>query len=335
MAKEILSENKIRPDNLSQKQNKLYEEDVKNLLKRKNEFVKVDCPACGKRNFKNWGKKYSLDYAVCNNCQTVFISPRPTPQILDDYYKNSQNYIFWNKYIFPKSEKVRRQEIFKPRAELIKKICLKHNISHNVLVDVGAGFGTFCEEAEKMKFFKKIIAVEPTPDLAKTCRKKGLEVIEKYIEEVDFKIPVDVMTAFEVIEHLFSPKDFLLGCASALKKRGIIVLTCPNIQGFDLLMLRELSKTIDAEHLNYFNPDSLCYLLERRGFKIIEVSTPGKLDAELVRKASLKGEFNIKKHPFIEKVLINDWQRLAAGFQKFLSDNLLSSHMLIVARKNK
>ena len=333
MTKAILSENKIRPDVFSKKQNELYAKDVKNLLKYKNKFVKVDCPACSKRNFKKWGKKYSLDYVMCNNCNTVFVSPRPTPQILSDYYKHSQNYRFWNKYIFPKSEKVRREEIFKPRVELIKKICLKHNINHSVLVDVGAGFGTFCEEAKKMDFFKKIIAVEPTPDLAKTCRQKDLEVIEKCIEEVDFKIPIDVMTSFEVIEHLFSPKNFLFDCASVLKKRGIIVLTCPNIQGFDLLMLRELSKTVDTEHLNYFNPDSLRYLLERCGFKIIEILTPGKLDAELVRKASLAGDFDIKKHPFIEKVLINDWDRLGVGFQRFLSDNLLSSHMLIIARK--
>lgn len=329
----ILSENKIRPDVFLKKQEELYQEDVKNLIKHKNEFVKVGCPACGKKSNKKWGTKYSLNYVACNNCDTVFINPRPTPEILSEYYKNSKNYVFWNKFIFPRSEKARRENIFKPRVNLIKELCLKNKINHNVLVEVGAGFGTFCEEMKKTGLFKKIIAIEPTPDLAATCRKRGLEVIEKRIEEVKLNIPIDVVASFEVIEHLFSPKDFLIDCAHSLKRGGVIILSCPNIQGFDLMMLRELSKTIDSEHLNYFNPDSLQYLLKQCGFKTIEVLTPGKLDAELVRKAALAGDLDIKKHPFFENILIKNWDRAGGNFQKFLSDNLLSSHLLVIARK--
>src|SRR3989344_1715578 len=330
----ILFEDKIRPDIFSKKQGELYKKDVRKLIKHKKEFIKMGCPACGKNIHKKWGEKYSLNYVNCVNCNTVFINPRPTPKILSNYYKYSKNYVFWNKFIFPKSEKARRENIFKPRVELIKNLCLKIGIDHDVLVEVGACFGIFCEEMKKTNLFKKIIAVEPTPDLAETCRKKGLETIEKRIEDVKLNFSVDVIVSFEVIEHLFSPREFLVSCSSALKKGGIIMLSCPNIQGFDLITLKELSKTIDSEHLNYFNPDSLQYLLKKCGFKVIEVLTPGKLDAELVRKASLSGNFNIKNHPFLEKILINNWNELGGSFQKFLSDNLLSSHMLIVARKN-
>src|SRR3989338_6417064 len=155
----ILSEDKIRPDIFSQKQGELYEQDVRNLIKHKKEFIKVACPACGKKSHKKWVKKYSLNYVNCVNCDTVFINPRPTPKILSDYYKNSKNYVFWNKFIFPKSERARREKIFKPRVELIKDLCLKIGIDHDVLVEVGAGFGIFCEEMKKTNLFKKIIAV--------------------------------------------------------------------------------------------------------------------------------------------------------------------------------
>ena len=329
----VLSENKIRPDVFSKKQEKLYQEDVEDLLKHKRRFVKVGCPACGKTDNKKWGTKYTLNYVACDNCGTVFINPRPTPEILSEYYKNSKNYVFWNKFIFPRSEKARIENIFKPRVNIIKELCLKNNIDHEVLVEVGAGFGTFCGEMKKAGLFKRIIAIEPTPDLAATCRKRGLEGIEKRIEDVKLNIPIDVVASFEVIEHLFSPKDFLVDCAHSLKKGGAIILSCPNIQGFDLVMLRELSKSIDAEHLNYFNPNSLKHLLEQCGFKIIETLTPGRLDAELVRKAVIAGKFDISKHSFLKQVLIDEWERLGDPFQQFLSDNLLSSHLLIIAKK--
>lgn len=36
----------------------------------------------------------------------------------------------------------------------------------DVLIDVGAGFGTFCEEVSKLRFFDKVVAIEPSRGLA-------------------------------------------------------------------------------------------------------------------------------------------------------------------------
>ena len=38
------------------------------------------------------------------------------------------------------------------------------------LVEVGAGFGLFCEEVLSLDAFEKVVAIEPTPALAKACR---------------------------------------------------------------------------------------------------------------------------------------------------------------------
>ena len=139
--------------------------------------------------------------------------------------------------------------------------------------------------------------------------------------------------SFEVIEHLFSPRDFLNSCASIMQPGGLLVLTCPNVKGFDIVALKALSDSVDVEHLNYFHPKSLSYLVEECGFETLEVLTPGKLDAELVRKKILSGEFDISSQPFLKQILLDEWERIGADFQQFLADNLLSSHMWIVARK--
>ena len=53
------------------------------------------------------------------------------------------------------------------------------------LFDVGAGFGTFCEEVDRLGAFDRVVALEPEPHLAETCRGKGLEVIEAPVEQAE------------------------------------------------------------------------------------------------------------------------------------------------------
>lgn len=331
---EVLRENEIRPDHLTKGQKERFMSDIKRLLKHKDEFVYVSCPACGSDVPSKIFEKYGLTYVICSNCETMYVNPRPTPDILEMYYSTSENYWYWNKYIFPASENARREKIFRPRMKQLVEICRKHKIPMDTLMEVGAGFGTFCEELQRSGLFKRIIAVEPTPDLAKTCRKKGLEVIDKPIEQVRFgRETIDVIATFEMIEHLFSPREFLTSCISLLKKGGVIIITCPNVKGFDVAVLQDLSDTVDVEHLNYFHPNSLSQLVNECGFEVLEVFTPGKLDAELVRKSALNSKFDLSKRPFLKTLLIDEWERAGNSFQEFLANNRLSSHMWLVGRK--
>lgn len=308
--------------------------DVRRLLERRDSFLDVPCPACGSARTDTAFEKYGLTYVSCTRCETMYVNPRPTPKVLAEYYTTSENYAYWSRYIFPASEKARRENIFRPRAERVREICGRYNLQTDVLLEVGAGFGTFCEEMRRTGLFRHVIAVEPTPDLARTCRDKGLEVIEKPIEQVRLDVgTVDVVASFEVIEHLFSPADFLSHCASLLTPGGLLVLTCPNVKGFDIAVLQSLSDAVDVEHLNYFHPASLSYLAETCGFEVLEVTTPGKLDAELVRKKALAGMFDIEAQPFLKQVLVDKWEQVGDAFQQFLSDHGLSSHMWLVARK--
>jgi len=330
---EALRENEIRPDHLMDGQAEAAAADINWLMQRSRSFVLVPCPACGFQTASEAFRKSGLVYEICMDCGTMYINPRPGPELLEEYYNRSEGYRYWNEHIFPASEGARRDKIFRPRARRIADICHRNNIDNGVLMEVGAGFGTFCEEALRLGTFRRVIAVEPVPDLAETCRRRGLEVIEEPIERVRFERgTVDVIVSFEVIEHLFSPRDFFRKCADILSPDGLLVVTCPNIKGFDMVVLRDLSSTVGAEHLNYFHPVSLSRLVRECGFGTLEVITPGKLDAELVRKAILSGELDAFPHPFLRQVLVEEWERVGDNFQRFLADNRLSSHMWLVAR---
>jgi hypothetical protein len=68
-------------------------------------------------------------------------------------------------------------------------------------------------------------------------------------------------------------------------------------------------------------PDSKCLI----------VHTPGRLDAELVRDAAIRGEVSLDS--FLQRVLVTE-RALGWPFQMFLAEYGLSSHMWMAARRH-
>jgi 2-polyprenyl-3-methyl-5-hydroxy-6-metoxy-1,4-benzoquinol methylase len=249
-----------------------------------------------------------------------------------DYYANSENYAYYAAHIFPASETSRREKIHKPWLERILGYCDRYSVPRGTLLEVGPGFGTFAEVATQSQSFTRVVGIEPTPQMAAACRARGVEVIEKRVEDAAGEIvDADVVVSFEVIEHLFDPGMFLKQCGGLIPSGGLLVLSCPNGLGFDIAMLGPKSLAVDAEHVNLFNPDSLSHLVERSGFAVLEATTPGRLDAELVREAALIGDVTLD--PFLRRVLLEEWEQLGWPFQHFVATNNLSSHMWLAARR--
>ena len=329
-----MKENDIRPDGMVEEQQKHIISDRERLLSFNKEFIEVVCPACEESDSSHAFQKNKINYVNCNSCDTMYVNPRPTEKILNYCYSHSDVYDYWNKSIFPASEDVRKEKIFIPRLNRIKEFCEKYNIEKELLIEVGAGYGTFSEVANENKSFRKVIAIEPSPESANSCESKGIEVINDFIENVNLdNHVVNVIASFEVIEHLFSPMNFIKECFRILSPGGLLVLTCPNIHGFDIGILQEKSQSVDHEHLNYFNPSSLQALVEKCGFTTLEVLTPGELDVEILHKTIKRGEYELPNNSFVNNLFINRYHSLKNSLQTFLKDNLLSSHLWIVARK--
>lgn len=328
-----LTENAIRPDALMEESDRIHAADLARLLTRRSEFVEVLCPACsGSARSLLWAKE-GFTYWRCENCESGYLSPRPNPELLAEYYRTAENYVFWSEKVFPASEDARRQQIAVPRMDRVLEILKKFDGASGTFIEVGAGHGTFCELAKQSGRFSRVVAVEPTPSNAAMCRARGLEVAELPIEKVELgKGAADVVVSFEVIEHLFSPGQFLSGCRRILRIGGLLVVSCPNLKGFEVAVLGAASRTVDPEHLNYFHPASLRLAVEAAGFEVIEVLTPGKLDAEIVRKRVMSGHHSLAGADFLKTVLMDQWEAVGPAFQDFLAKHLLSSHMWIVAK---
>jgi len=299
------------------------------------EFVHVNCPACGSDDAAYKFEKYRCSFVECKTCSTLYMSPRPTQEIMGDYYSNSENYALWNKYIFPKSEASRREKICRPNLEFIVSTCKAEGMELPTLLEIGPGFGTFAALANQVEYFGTVTVVERTPEMVEACQSRGLNVINASLETLgdEYKSSVDIAVCFEVIEHVFDPVVFLSTINRLLKPSGLFVFTCPNGQGFDTMMLGSASPAVDTEHVNLFNTNSIGILLERTGLDLVSVETPGRLDVELVRRGVLEGEIHIENQTFWQKLLIDDFDILSQPFQKFLAGNKLSGNMRVVAKK--
>lgn len=332
-----MKEDEIRPKEIFDKFLELAREDAITFFSNKNEFEYVDCPACEKNDSTFEFEKSGFRYELCKNCGTLYVNPRPKSENIKKYYEHSKSTKYWAEHFYKDTEAQRREKIFKPRAEMIRDF-VKREIGGkvDVFADIGAGYGGFLEEARNLNIAEKIIAIEPSDDLARICENKSFDVIQSSLEESTDTLQhrVSLATSFELFEHLHSPKEFLDGVRNILADGGYFIFTTLNINGFDLQVLWEQSNSISPpHHLNFFNLESVEHLLKKCGFRILEKTTPGFLDVDIVKNAHKEGNIKLEDR-FVRYLIENTDDSTQGMFQQFLRDNNLSSHMCIIAQRD-
>lgn len=328
----IMKEEDIRNREIFNRYLKLVEEDVKKIFSDPEQFIETACPACNGRNYEFQFTKIGFNYALCRDCGTLFVNPRPSFENLNEFYIKSESTAFWVNDFFKPVAEARREKIFKPRAEFVKD---KFSSDPPIVGDIGAGFGIFLEELAKLLPNSKMVAIEPSLDMVKICEKKGLEVISSALEEVEGRDgQFDLLTSFELFEHLYDPGKFLDKVWRLLVPGGYFFLTTLNGEGFDIQILWEKSKSIaPPQHLNFFNPGSIGRLLESKGFRVQELSTPGKLDWDIVEGMYKNEGVNLGR--FWESIVKKAGSEAKDKLQNWIAESGLSSHMRILAEKIK
>lgn len=290
-------EKDIRDPNILKKYLSLVSKDSKAIVNKKNTFEIIDYKSWGLGTCKFEFEKSGYKYQKWLDTGSLFVNPRPKFDALNDFYANSESGSFWVRKFFKPKIESRREKIFKPRAKYVKNK-FSNKLHKMIISDIGAGFGLFIEELCRNSHQNiDIEAIEPSDEMANICRDKNITVRQSMLENVNDKfVKYDLLTTFELFEHLQNPLIFLKDCFNLLNSEGYLYLTTLNSHGFDIQILWEESNSIfPPHHLNFFNPISMKNILEIVGFKNIEITTPGELDIDIVKNAYRKRSQNIPR----------------------------------------
>jgi SAM-dependent methyltransferase len=328
--KKTMKEEEIRQRKTFDNYLAMVEQDVNKFFNFES-FVEIPCPACACNDLVTEFEKKGFWYVSCKRCATLFVNPRPSFKDLRRFYTNSRSTLFLINHFYPPVIEKRREKIYRPRAEYVCSAF--SDKATGIIGDIGAGSGVFLEELKKLWPLTKLLAIEPSPEQAKFCQNRGVEIVCSTLEDMDrHEMQFDLLTSFELFEHLFDPYTFLCHVNNLLKSGGCFMMTTLNGQGFDLQISWEQSKSIcPPQHLNFFNLQSISLLFERCGFEVLETATPGQLDWDIV-EGMIKYE-NVKLNRFWHLIVDIKNEECKNTLQKWISSNNLSSHMRVVGRK--
>jgi len=116
------------------------------------------------------------------------------------------------------------------------------------------------EVAQSIGLDTEGIETAKTPALNAT--KKGLKVYHGTLEEKSFPDQYfDIISLFEVIEHITTPIPFLKEISRILKPSGCLVLTTGNIRSISAILLRERWEyykfTEHGGHISFFSASTI------------------------------------------------------------------------------
>jgi SAM-dependent methyltransferase len=193
----------------------------------------------------------------CQSCRFVFSEFRPADEELHTLYRQMDPTVY-------EKEAPGRLKT----AERHLKMVGRH-ISGGRLVDVGCASGSFLAVAAEAGW--SVTGIEPSETLARhakeALRGRG-EVYCSTLQEANLaRASFDALTLWDVLEHVTDPVSFLGDCAGLLKPGGHLFANLPDISSIQARLLGERWPLLLAEHLNYFDRDTLRLCGEKVGLQ--------------------------------------------------------------------
>lgn len=263
-------------------------------------------------------------YRECDACSSVYMTPRPTKEMLHDFFQYSKGVEYWNSRIV-KEVSSRKRHVLDPRVRWINESLDFKVDSIRSYCDFYSKYAPFVEEIAKISEFKSRSSYKPASEIKSDLENYNFKIIEKFGEE-----KFSVITAFEVFDRFFNPKEVLAVLERSLEKDGLLFITTKSASGLDFQFLKEKTPNlIPPIHLNIFSVEGIIRLLKGCNFEILELSTPGFLDLQIIEKH--QHEVSIPK--FLNDIINNRHKHVKTEFQEFLQRARLSSHMRILAKK--
>ena len=221
------------------------------------------CVACGSARSRLLGVKNDFEVVTCLDCDSVYTPYSPW---YTSAYFYTAFYLNADELAPPVFVNERLEEItaeFSPYRQ------------NNRLLDIGCGAGNLLRAARKNGWDAQ--GLDVSAGAVKHVRSLGFEVFEGELKDAAFPSQrFDVVTAAELLEHLFDPQPLLNEVARILRPGGLFWTTTPHARGLSGRLLGLDWRCVwPPEHLQLFSIRGLKKLLHETGFRQLRIKTTG------------------------------------------------------------
>lgn len=225
--------------------------------------VKI-CPLTGQAA-KFYCRKEGVDYYINALDQVIFLGNMPSPDVMLKYADNHYETGVYQDYVKAKALKI-----------LTANIRLKQIAQYapgKKMLDIGCSAGFFIEAAQAHGYdvqgveFSAVAIAQAAPSVQdKIIQGDAHQELGRFQNDIDW------ISAFDIIEHMHDPVNFLVGVKNSLKPGGFLVMSTPDtghflrrLMGASWPMLQPLQHTV------LFSRSAMKKVLEAQGFVDIKI----------------------------------------------------------------
>lgn len=240
-----------------------------------------NCPVCGSKKshvifFKDGG-----DYVKCEKCTMIYPNPVFKESSLKEFYQIVDS----GQAKITESESDFYTEIYSKGLSATTKY-----VKGGKLLDVGCGSGFFLDIAKKKKWATTGVELSPTD--VTIARSHGHEIYTDLIEDITFKEKFDVITLWDVFEHIVEGHPYLKRLSKLLTKDGVIFMQIPNSGSLAARIMREKCNMFHTlGHVSLYNPQTIELMAQKSGFKIVHMET-------VISEIAVMNNFLNYEHPY-------------------------------------
>ena len=193
----------------------------------------------------------------CNICELKYVTPQlEAKDIVEAYSEGSdEKFVSQNKWRMVTFKRCLR--------EVEKATCSKKGR----ILDIGTAGGAFLKVAKDAGW--NVAGIEPNKWLCNWCEKNyGIKIQQGILEKTKYKRKsFEVITWWDVLEHVPDPSATLKKCRELLTDEGILVVNYPDIGSMPSKLMRSKWIFLLSVHLWYFTPKTLKKILSKTGFQ--------------------------------------------------------------------
>lgn len=219
------------------------------------------CPVCESNEAVHIFDKSASSYFKCSSCTMVYLNPIMTTKATIDYYTNLNT---------GQGDVVSSDDKFYREIYTLGLDSIEHFLSRGSLLDIGCSTGFFLDLAKEKGW--ETSGLELGIDESAVAEKKGHKVFKSTIESLDPDKTFNVITMWDVLEHIPDGINQLNLIRDHLTDKGILFFQIPNSDSLAAKVLREDCRMFDGlEHTNLYNPLTVKKLAESCGFIVKEM----------------------------------------------------------------